>query len=152
MAFSFLVIKRVLPCTLLLFSIACNKPPSCWQTKVSGSDCPCYEMSKTTAFGGSSLTGIELEVASGDYGERVYLNVYGCPLYYDPNNKQIAVQLTVDNETSMIEAVVLDGGQRVLLSEAGRELILLALLENKILDIQLQHYKASIDPFGFCCL
>lgn len=140
-------INRVLFCTLFLFS-QCTRSSSCWEGDLATSYCPSYKIGKITSFGGSPLNGMELEINLQE-DQRFYINLFGCPLLYDPECKETQVNITIGDTTFVNEGVIFAGGQRILLDQEHYETIIAALLEDQPIFIQLEDYQAMISPKGF---
>lgn len=92
----------------------------------------------------NQFNGVELEIAHGNYGYRMYVNVFARPLACDPE-----VVVTINDLPVTYKVERFDGGQRVLLPDNAAERVMQAMKDGQAVDIAIGRYRSIITPQGF---
>ena len=80
----------------------------------------------------------------------MYVNLLLVPVCpEDPFSDCITFDLTIDDITYETRATVLEGGQRLLLSETGMNSLIDALLAEQAIHIQVGMHSCNVNPHGF---
>lgn len=96
------------------------------------------------------LHGLELELIRTQNSFNLYLHVNSQTIPPCKNNPKAALVSVITQDASHTEeAARLQGGQKILLSENLRDIIIDALQKNSSLTIRVGNYSTLIEPEGF---
>lgn len=94
--------------------------------------------------------GLEIELAKGQSGLRMYLNVYSLEVpQEEPGTGSTFVEILRGNESCSFYASIFSGGQRMLLPSEGMDYIISSLLCQEPLSITVGKYHTEIKPLDF---
>lgn len=141
-----MALKRALMGALFFFLSACesNKGPEWYSDCVSGSD----EHAVLTLTGSSAFKDLEIEVQRTGEERRIYLNAYGLPFQPDAEGK-IEVQISIDDKTIPVKALVLKGNQSLKLPADEEALLFLAIEQQQKISIRAGRYFTEINYSGY---
>lgn len=95
------------------------------------------------------ITNLELEITQTGSGLYAYINVFACPILSTTQDHQVEVSVTINSEENCFLADILTGGQRLLLPDDARDLIIGALLDGMAVDVRAGPYRQNVSPDGF---
>ena len=150
MATSGFLWKRV-SLTLFLFLCSCSKPCSQWQNERAVTCCESQNSSRLMRCSSNRFRGLELEIARGCSGMRMYLNVHSLCFPCDETTPpKTTVHITSGQESYDVWADRLEGGQRLLLPPEAAQSIICHLLNGNTVSLSAGRFKEEISPEGFC--
>lgn len=89
---------------------------------------------------------VELELVQSASGLRMYVDTFSRPL---SNSNAFPITLTIDGESQIYPAELLQGGQRLLLPDIARDAVIEALLNGQCVEIAAGPYQIEILPTKF---
>lgn len=135
----------------LLFFFACSQhEPQQWQ-HVSVPTCyPRCEFSKTYFPICNDFSGLETEILTACGRSSLYFNVNTLQIPSDQNHSgYVTVSLIIDDQTFTFISELMQGGQRVKLADAGKDLIIDTLVSGRPVTVTIGRYKTVLTPCGF---
>ncbi|MEC7838403.1 MAG: hypothetical protein VX777_00015 [Chlamydiota bacterium] len=138
------------PFTLFLLLFSCSKSPVMWKHSKSYGTCSEYSSSKVHYKDPTSTRPLEIELINTSDTSLLYINAHTLefPAQKEHPDKS-KVHITIDDEEIETSAYRLQGGQRLLLDDDSRKLIVDALNNNKSVTIKVGRYKTVLSPKGF---
>lgn len=132
-----------------LFFLSCSaKSPWVSQSIKTGN--PDYNSTRLVYHSPDKLHGIDLELLKTGETTRLYLIVHSHTVPpYKGDPKRAAVLLTIDKKSYTVIAGRREGGQKLLMPDSARELILSALKNGTFIDISLKGYTAKVTSENF---
>lgn len=141
--------RRVLRILLLLFFFPSCSPPCAWEFHHAKGVAPCFYSEQILFRRQSNLDVIEIEILSDHHGMRMYLNLFLCPLQ-NGSGEQVAIKYGVtDSIEKESHAYLLEGGQRLLVSEKAACEIISFLLEGQTIFLEVGAYRMTLPPSNF---
>ncbi len=134
---------------LLLTSCTCPN----WTLDKTITFNPCYNSGRLYFYADCCGKDLELELDRGASGLRMYINVFSleiAPVILDPPQAELVI--TIEESEYKYLADILQGGQRLLLTDEARDLIIDTLQSNQIVILKAGRYKAAIQPENFSSL
>ncbi len=130
-----------------LFSVLffCSCSPRCVEWEKNEIVTPCFDSTSKKFPSQSAFNGIELELTAYPDGERLYGNIFNCPI----KQKELKAKLTLPEEELEGEAYVLEGGQRIELPSAWIPVIKEAFKKAQTVTISFSRYTSDIPADGF---
>lgn len=114
------------------------------------SDHKAFQSTKLAYYSRDTVHGIDVELMRTEEHLNVYLNVHSLPIAPHQGDPQKAVvTFTIEEETLHFSAYRLAGGQRFLLPEDARQVLIEALAHNNPVLISLASYRSLIQPEDF---
>lgn len=97
----------------------------------------------------NNKSSLDIELVTDIHSQKMYVNLHSLPIAEDPNYPgKVSLVICIENDKHKILADRFQGGQRLLLSEYGRDLILDSLKKNQPVAITTGRYSCTITPNG----
>jgi|694.fasta_scaffold01000_17 hypothetical protein len=130
---------------LFFFFVSCQTYPH-WELRKTSTDRPYYNSSRIY-FSDENARGLELELDYGVLGLQMYVNVFSLEVPSLPDDPTLAnVNVEIDGEQRVFIAHLFLGGQRLLLPDEARDLILETLLSGAPVTLSTGRYRSIIPP------
>lgn len=141
--------RRVIIMTLLFFSFYSCQNHDLWSFQKIEAENHNHNACKISS---RSSKGLELEIMRGSYGQRCYLNVLKqkvLPAQGYTNRTNLIV--TIENKPSIFIVDIMEGGQKLLLSNDASQTIIDALRTKKTLQIAIPNtlIHGQLKPSNF---
>ena len=134
---------------LFLFScIACSPPCHQWQIAIIKAYCPPATYVKTYLPATNTFSGMEVELMCHNGCLNLYLNAITLQ-FPTTNPKQTELKIVVCDQTYIFLAERLNGGQRLLLPDDAKQLVICSLLEENCVKIYAGRYETTVTDEGF---
>jgi hypothetical protein len=145
-------LKRVGIALFLFFSTCSSTCKQQWMIEKVITDSPCFNSGKLTLSPTDTFCGLELELTRGESGVRMYINVFSLEIKPEHSMQSTAlVEVTYQNQKQTFHAFLYQGGQRLLLPNQARDLIIESLSQNEPVCIAVGRYRSEISPEDFTC-
>ncbi len=140
--------KRALS-ALFLFLISCTTCHQ-WNLIETRADSPCFESARLYYAPEVMSCGLELELDCGTSGWRMYVNTFSLAIApIDKNNPQATVNIEIEDIQYQFLADLFKGGQRLLLPDEARDLIIETLLQGMLVKITVGRNSEVFPPKNF---
>ncbi len=142
-------IKKRTFIVLFFYLSSCTSSPQWYLAKTITCD-PCFNSGRMYFASESCNRGLELEIDQGLSGLRMYINVssFEVPPISDTCAKA-KVAISICGEETLALADIFQGGQRLLLPDDARDLIIESLQEGNTVTLKTGRYCAEIPPAHF---
>ena len=94
------------------------------------------------------FTHLEFELAKTQSGVRAYINTFFSPIA-STEDHQVEVSVATETDKYCFFADILKGGQRLLLPDEARDMIIELLLNDETITIKVDRYQQRIPPTYF---
>lgn len=136
-------------CFLLFFSGCAKKGPQ-WELERIQGDCPPQVYSKVFLIPSSTFNGIQVELVGVGSDQHLYLSVLCLQISPSSSSDSIVnVTITIEDQVYTVSAELLEGGQRVLLPEEAKDLIVCSLLNDQEVTIAMGRYRQTLISDNF---
>lgn len=141
------IIRNLIPC---LLAVSCQSSPPSWKVSETKSRHPSYQACSISQKPDNPYRGMELEFVRTSSRTHAYLNVFSLTFPSDRlDENKTKVVIKIEDEEQIFLAHRLEGGQRLLLPEDARDLLVQALLENKPVAMIAGRFDVKISPGNF---
>ena len=135
---------------LILVSSSCSSPCHQWKFAAIKADCPSATYVKVYLPECNAFNGLEAELVCNNCDMQFYLNAKTLLLpcsCNDQNHTELKIVVCENEYKFMAERLL--GGQRLLLPEDARQLIICSLLEGNDVEVTVGRYQAMLISEGF---
>jgi len=131
---------------------ACSKQVTQWELELIRGNCPPKTYSKVYLAPCSTFSGIQIELIGVGCDRQLYLSVLCLQLSPSSSDNTVDVVITIEDQSYIVSAALLEGRQRILLPDEARDLIVYALLNNQEVTVSVGRYRQIliIDNFREC--
>lgn len=137
----------------LFFFFSCSKPCQEWEFGQVVTPCPCYNSGRLFLPTTDPSRGLEIEIihASSNNETLLYLGAYSLEFTGTKENpNKTLVTVTIDEQSIVVAADRLEGGQKLLMPPEATQTIINALLENRVVRLKTGRYQTEILNANFC--
>ncbi len=140
-------VKAFFFCPFLFCLISCHSSLSVWHLEKTLTPCRYYNSGRLYSLASQSTRKWEIELDYGYEGLKMYANLFN----FEANRSHATLFLivTTDQQEYLAVTTVLEGGQRLLLSDESCNHIVNSLLEGKTVALSYGPYKGDLEPANF---
>lgn len=130
------------------FSCSHDDPTWSYDQVIAGS-CE-YDSGKLWLRPENTFRGLELELTRSLSGVRMYVNVFSLPFTKESQDSTtLQLKVSTEEESYLVDAYCLEGGQKLLLLPEGAEMIINSLFRSETVAIAVGRYESEISSNGF---
>lgn len=142
--------KGALVVLFLIFLSSCSQNCPQWVREDISSPCPQYSSSRLYVSPTDLFCLLELELVRDCTEERLYVNVLSVEICDDERHPgQTPVVVSIDGIDNKMMAARFQGGQRFLLPDYGRGLVVEAFAAGKPVTVSISRYKQTFPAKNF---
>jgi hypothetical protein len=139
--------KSSTPTLFLIIFLVTSCSPQCnqWKLAVIKADCPPAKYARACLPACNTFNGMEAVLMSSNGTTHFYLNALTLLFpVYECDNAHTEIKIVIEEENYCFIVDRLQGGQRLLLPEEAKQLIVDALLEFKCVEISTGRYQTTL--------